>query len=86
MKRTTIRTSVREARRTKKGDTLFMTRLDAQTRKNDNTAFNEQTVTKRTYHWWYYVVIISAVALLYLARTPILNVIRKILASVRCVL
>ena len=61
MKRTTIRTSVREASRTKKGYTLSITRLDAQTRKNDNTTFNEKTVTKRTYHWWYYVVIISAV-------------------------
>lgn len=86
MKQTIIGANVKGESHTRNGDTLSVNKQNAQTRKNDKTTIKEQTITKRTFHWWYYVVLLGMIALLYIARAPILNFIRKILTGCRRIL
>lgn len=86
LKQTIIGASVKTEGHTKQGDTLAVNKNNSVKRKQDTTTIKEQTSERRTFHWWYYVVIVGVVALLYLARMPILNAIRKILTGCRRIL
>lgn len=86
LKQTIIGASVKSEGHTKQGDTLAVNKNNVVKRKQDTTTIKEHTSERRTFHWWYYVVIVGIVALLYLARMPILNAIRKILTGCRRIL
>lgn len=86
LKQTVIGASVKSEGHTKQGDTLTVNKNNVVKRKQDTITIKEQTSERRTFHWWYYVVIVGVVALLYLARMPILNAIRKILTGCRRIL
>ena len=86
LKPTIIGARVKTEGHTKQGDTLAVNKNNSVKRKQDTTTIKEQTSERRTFHWWYYVVIVGVVALLYLARMPILNAIRKILTGCRRIL
>lgn len=86
LKQTVIGASVKSEGHTKQGDTLAVNKNNVAKRKQDTTTIKEQPSERRTFHWWYYVVIVGVVAILYLARMPILNAIRKILTGCRRIL
>lgn len=83
LKQTNIGVNVKAESHTKQGDSLSVNKSSAAKRKHDANAIKEQTTGKRSFHWWYYVIIVGAIALLYLARMPILNFIHKILTGLR---
>ena len=86
IKQTSINANVKGEGHTKIGDTLNVSKQQIQNRKEDKSNIKEQMITKRTFHWWYYVVLLGVIALLYIARAPILNFIRKILTGCRRIL
>lgn len=86
IKQTSIDANVKGEGHTKVGDTLNVSKQQIQNRKENKSNIKEQTATKRTFHWWYYVVLLGAIALLYITRAPILNLIRKILTGCRRIL
>lgn len=86
IKQTSIDANVKGEGHTKVGDTLNVLKQQIQNRKEDKANIKEQTETRRTFHWWYYVVLLGVIALLYIARAPILNFIRKILTGCRRIL
>lgn len=86
IKQTSIDANVKGEGHTKVGDTLNVSKQQIQNRKKDKSNIKEQMETKRTFHWWYYVVLFGVIALLYIARAPILNFIRKILTGCRRIL
>lgn len=69
-----------------RGDSLSAERQCSQKRESDYAASKEQATAKGTFHWRYYAITLCAIALLYIAREPILNMIRKILAGLRRIL
>lgn len=86
IKQTTIDANVKGEGHTKIGETLNVSKQQIQNRKEDKSNIKEQRITKQTFHWWYYVIMLGAIALLYIARAPILNFIRKILTGCRRIL
>lgn len=81
-----IGASVKQEGHTKRGDTLSAERQCSQKQESDHAASKEQATAKSTFHWRYYAITLCAIALLYIARAPILNMIRKILAGLRRIL
>lgn len=78
-----IGASVKQEGHAMRGDSLSTERQCFQKRESGYAASREQATAKSTLHWRYYAITLCAIALFYIAREPILNMIRKILAGLR---